>query len=133
MRPDRQSRPGGESQAAQGVTDGDLHSIDEATDRRRRPRRRLTVTFTGNKHCAYVSGHGSRELLTELRGRPPLWSSLSRAWATTARTARDLVAVAESRGYEVIVEHDLTGATSVAPDPAPESTIPATSIEDPLW
>jgi hypothetical protein len=64
--------------------------------------RRLRVTFE-NKHCAYVSGYGSRDLLTELRGRPPIWSTLSRAWVTTERTARDLIAVAESRGYEVLL------------------------------
>jgi hypothetical protein len=58
-----------------------------------------------NRDCAYVSGHGSRDLITELRGRPPIWSSLARAWCTTDRTARDLIAVAELRGFEVILEH----------------------------
>lgn len=64
--------------------------------------RRLTVTFE-SKHCAFVSGWGSRELLTEMRGRPPMWSSLTRAWCTTEQTAKDLIAVAESRGYQVVL------------------------------
>lgn len=53
--------------------------------------------------CAYVSGHGSREMLTELRGRPPIWVSGRRAWVTQEHTARDLIAVAESRGYLVLL------------------------------
>lgn len=65
--------------------------------------RRLKVTIEG-KHAAFVRGHGSRELLTELRGRPPVWSSLTRAWNTTEETARDLIAIAERRGYVVDVE-----------------------------
>jgi hypothetical protein len=66
--------------------------------------RRLEVTIE-SKHCALVKGYGSRDLLTELRGgRPPVWATLSRAWVTTADTARDLIAVAERRGYLVDVE-----------------------------
>ena len=69
--------------------------------------KRLEVTIE-SKHCAHVRGYGSRDLLTELRGRPPIWATLARAWVTTERTALDLVAVAESRGYVV----ELVGATS---------------------
>jgi hypothetical protein len=58
---------------------------------------------------AFVSGYGSREMLTELRGRPPVWSSLTRAWVTQPRTAKDLIAVAESRGYLVSVSHEDPG------------------------
>lgn len=96
-----------------------------------RHRRRLTVTFTDSRHCAYVHGHGSRELLTEMRGRSPLWSSLTRAWATTERTARDLIAVAEARGFEVMIEREpgvkpLTPGSSETPvtGVTPESTVP---------
>lgn len=66
--------------------------------------RTIKVTFL-TPSCAYVSGYGSRDLLTELRGRPPIWASLERAWVTQEHTARDVVAVCESRGYSVVIEH----------------------------
>lgn len=64
--------------------------------------RRIEVTFE-NRDCAFVAGYGARELLTEMRGRPPIWSTLTRAWCTTEQTARDLIAIAERRGYEVVL------------------------------
>lgn len=65
-----------------------------------------------NENCAYVSGYGSRELLTDLRGgRPPVWSSIGRAWVTTPTTAGDFIAVAERRGSVVEVSEG---------DPLPE-------------
>ncbi len=64
--------------------------------------KRLTVTFE-NTHCAFVAGYGARQLLTEMRGRPPIWSTLTRAWCTTEQTARDLIAIAERRGFEVVL------------------------------
>lgn len=51
--------------------------------------------------CAYVRGWGSRELLTEIRGRTPMFGTRVRAWATQPHTARDLIAVAEARGIRV--------------------------------
>ena len=53
--------------------------------------------------CAYVRGYGTRERLTEMRGRPPVWSTLERAWVCQPSTARDLIAILEMRGYEVVV------------------------------
>lgn len=73
--------------------------------------RSLTVNFV-NANMATVAGYGSREMLTELKGRPPVWSSISRGWAVQPRTARDLIAVAESRRYEVVITEG---------DPLPES------------
>ena len=64
--------------------------------------RRLEVEFF-NASCAYVRGHGSRELITERTGRAPVWATRSRAWVCQPPMARDLIAVAESRGYDVIV------------------------------
>jgi hypothetical protein len=63
----------------------------------------LTVTLV-TPSCAYVTGFGSRDLLTELRGRPPVYATRVRAWVTTPTVARDLVAIAEHRGYDVTVE-----------------------------
>ncbi len=70
--------------------------------------RLLQVAFV-NASCAYLRGHGSRELLTELRGRPPVYGTRVRAWHTQPHTARDALAVAESRGWrtEVITEEHL--------------------------
>lgn len=60
-----------------------------------------------NAACAYIRGHGSRELLMELRGgRAPVWSSLGRGWVVQPHTASDFIAVAESRGRLVEVSQD---------------------------
>lgn len=64
--------------------------------------RRIEVEYA-TPSCAYVRGHGSRELLTELKGRPPVWATLSKAWVCQPRTAQDVIAIAESRGYEVLI------------------------------
>jgi hypothetical protein len=63
----------------------------------------IEVVLTETRMCAYVRGHGARELLTSLRGRPPVYATKHRAWVTTETTARDLVALAELRDYEVTV------------------------------
>jgi hypothetical protein len=70
-----------------------------------------------NRWCAHVSGYGARDLLTELKGRPPIWSSLSRAWVCTEETALDLVAFAERRGYEVCLTaaHDARRVVDTTP------------------
>ena len=65
------------------------------------PGKRLTVKFI-NAHCATVTGYGSRDLLTEMRGgRAPVWSA--RGWVTVPDTAADLIAIAERRGFDVTV------------------------------
>lgn len=64
---------------------------------------RYTVVFV-NQNAAYVSGYGSRELLTDMKGgRPPVWSCLGRAWCVTPRLASDFIAVAERRGAVIDV------------------------------
>lgn len=59
--------------------------------------------------CAYLRGYGSRELLTEIRGRSPVFATRFRAWTCQPHTARDAIAVAESRGWrvEVVSENHL--------------------------
>jgi hypothetical protein len=43
----------------------------------------------------------------ELRsGKPPIWSTQTRAWVTTAAVARDLVAACESRGWDIFISGD---------------------------
>jgi hypothetical protein len=70
----------------------------------------LTITFE-TPSCALVRGYGSRELLTELRGGRPLgWATRSRAWVTQPSTAKDLIAVAEMRGYDIVIEGEQEAA-----------------------
>jgi hypothetical protein len=72
-------------------------------------RRTLTISFE-TPSCALVRGYGSRELLTELRGKPPVWATRSRAWVTQPSTAKDLIAVAEMRGYDIVIEGEQEAA-----------------------
>lgn len=66
--------------------------------------RRRTCRITLGQNHAYVTGYGTRDMLTELRhGQPPVWSTIHRAWVSVPKTARNLVALAESRGYDVEV------------------------------
>ena len=77
--------------------------------------RTLQVCFAAQAG-AFVRGHGSRELLTGLRGgRPPAYNTRLRAWVTQAATASDLIAVAESRGWvcEVVSEEHLARVAGV--------------------
>ena len=54
--------------------------------------------------CALVNGHGTREMLTELTGRAPVWATISRGWVVQPHLARDLVAILEHRGgYDITV------------------------------
>lgn len=65
--------------------------------------KRLTVTI-GTPGCwAEVSGFRARELLVECGLASPVWVSRSRVWSTSARRARDVIALADIRGYEVTV------------------------------
>ncbi len=64
--------------------------------------RRLTVQPV-SPALTYLSGYGSRELITEARnGRPPCWSILGRAWCVQPSTAGDVIALAETRGFEIV-------------------------------
>lgn len=65
--------------------------------------RRLEIEFV-TASCALIRGHGSRELVTSVRGRPPVWATRSRAWVVQPSTARDVVAAAERAGYDVTIK-----------------------------
>ena len=66
-------------------------------------RRVLTVVLGDN--WAEFSGYGSREMYVSLsvRGRPPVYNTRTRRWVTVPDRAKDLVALAETRGYDVVV------------------------------
>ncbi|MFT4010882.1 MAG: hypothetical protein QM655_12670 [Nocardioidaceae bacterium] len=67
--------------------------------------RQIMVTFE-TESCAYVRGHGARELLIDLKGRAPVWGTIARAWCVQAKTARDVIALAEARGYDIVVTRE---------------------------
>lgn len=70
--------------------------------------RKIYVRF-GAK-WAEVRGHGSREMYVELRGRAPVWVASSRSWSLTTKTALDMIALAERRGYEVEISGQMPPA-----------------------
>lgn len=64
-------------------------------------RRVLEVEFDGVG--SLMRGHGSRELIAEVVGRPPVWRTLAHGWSVQEHTARDVVALAEERGYDIVI------------------------------
>lgn len=72
-----------------------------------------------DRNCAQVSGFNARGLLLEVGGRP-MWSAVSSAWMVQPSTAKDAVALAESKGYDVVV----TGGPVSAPEPPQETPEP---------
>lgn len=67
-------------------------------------RRTIEVRFPAEGVVgAEVSGYGSRDLIQEVTGRAPLYSRRSRAWCCQTSTARNVVALAETRGYDVVI------------------------------
>lgn len=64
---------------------------------------RLLQVAHVTQSCDYWRGHGSRELLTAVTGRAPLWGSRVRAWHCQPRTSADAMALAESWGWRVEV------------------------------
>lgn len=67
--------------------------------------RRLEVEYV-NASCALLRGYGSRDLVVEIRRKAPVWATRDRAWVVQPSTARDVIALAERRGYEICVSGD---------------------------
>jgi hypothetical protein len=88
-------------------------------------RRVLEVELAGMG--SLVRGFGSREIVISVTGRAPVWSSIRRGWSLQETTARDVVAAAEARGYDVVI----TGPRAAA-DHNPANT-PAAQTEAGLW
>ena len=63
--------------------------------------RRIEVEYL-TRSCALVRGYGSRDLVQSRLNRLPVWSSRSRGWVVQP-TADDVIALAEDRGYQVVV------------------------------
>lgn len=65
--------------------------------------RRIFVALDPGHVWAEISGYGSRDLIIGITGRPPLWLSRTRVWTATYRTGLDVIAAAESRGFDVVL------------------------------
>ena len=65
-------------------------------------KRRVLTVVLGD--CwAEFSGPNARAMYVSLRGRPPVYNTRTRRWCTVPDRAKDLVALAETRGYDVVV------------------------------
>ncbi|MCM0618743.1 hypothetical protein [Nocardioides bruguierae] len=65
----------------------------------------LTVVLDGYRST--IAGPGAFSLIHEASGRKPVWIGTIRAFSVSERTARDVMAEAERRRYEVAVrDHD---------------------------
>lgn len=92
----------------------------------------LRIAYTGNRNCVYVSGHGSWDVLYQLRRRKPLWAREARAWVTTERVAADVLAAAQARGWVVEtvgVPHESPQLAAVASSPAKDPD----EAQEALW
>ena len=68
--------------------------------------RHVEIRFV-SPSCALVNGYGTREMLTELTGRPPVWATVSRGWSVQPNRARDLIAALENHGgYDITVTQE---------------------------
>ena len=66
-------------------------------------RRRRVLDAELNGCASLVKGPGSRELVIEVSGRAPVWSSVRRGWSLQEHTARDVIAAAEARFYDIVI------------------------------
>ncbi len=73
-------------------------------------RRRGYVSVRVDDSCdrAEVRGPDARELVRAVGGRP-IWLTGDRVWMTSARYGRDVLALAQSRGYRVVSSRTRTG------------------------
>ena len=93
---------------------------------------RLLTVVIGDGWAEFA-GHGSRSLYVELRGRPPVYNTRTRRWTAQLQTARDLVALAESRGWQVVITGaQAIGVAAAANRESPEQFAPAPESEG-LW
>lgn len=64
-------------------------------------KRRRLLRVELRRHASLVAGPGAHELIRECTGRLPVWVSKRRAFSVQEDTARDVVALAETLGYDV--------------------------------
>ena len=69
-------------------------------------RRTLTIVLI-NRSCAEFSGERVFYLYEQVAGRKPIRNTRTGRWVTTPNRARDLQALAEERGYDVVISGDI--------------------------
>lgn len=62
-----------------------------------------------------VSGFGSRDIAMKVTTRSPVWSHAERGWVLMTSRLADLVAVAEARGYTVLLDAELSSTPTGRP------------------
>lgn len=65
--------------------------------------RRVLEVVAESRHCYRLRGPGVRSMVLELTGRAPVWSAVAEAFTVAERTAGEVTALAESRGYDVVM------------------------------
>lgn len=71
--------------------------------------RTIKIAIEG-PHTAFVSGYEIRDVITELKGRPPVWAQKERAWCVSEATAMDVLAICEQRNWNIV----LTGSAEAS-------------------
>jgi hypothetical protein len=66
--------------------------------------RTFVVVIDTTNDTAIITGSGARELLLEAGSRRPFWSHQRGAWMTSAKVAKDLLALAELRHIDCDVQ-----------------------------
>ena len=67
-------------------------------------RRRVIEVAFESRYCVRVRGDNVRGLIMELtNGKVPCFSSVAKAYTIGERRARDLIALAEARSYDVVI------------------------------
>lgn len=61
-----------------------------------------------SRSSAVVSGFGSRDVVMKVTTRSPVWSNAERGWVVQPHRLPDIIAVAESRGYTVLLDAELS-------------------------
>jgi hypothetical protein len=95
-------------------------------------RRRVLHVEAESRYCHRLSGSDVKGLVMTVNGgKVPVWSPIAKAFTVSERTAANVVALAESRNYDIVI----TGPRAVAaqrPASSPPETVPAPS-ESALW
>lgn len=65
-------------------------------------RRTLLVELDGFRSVVGGS-RGVRDLVIEVAGRAPVWISRRKGYSVSERTARDVIAVAESQNWDIVI------------------------------
>ena len=98
-----------------------------------RPTGRTIAVSIETPTCALVRGYQARALITQLRGRPPVWATVSRAWVMQTADVADLLALCQTRNVEVEVTTVDGHYAPLSTTPTSRSATTADDAEERLW